>query len=377
MLYTGFKSYFYIDRSGRLGFEIYREKASRISIKSKSTKNRVEQEMFGVFGDDNMFRISGSSTELRRLILTCKDFVEKYEYKYKIPKGATTLIFSKPGITGPIEIKEGEVKIVDCSIYWVVGNKPYVKHIPFAWLFSNSSYLNKIDPFIHSESDFYSSLFGRLYEIITRGYEEPVDENTKLKVLQVYMKLIERIEEEFKKELATTRADEAIFQQLLKRYKFFLYPEAILIVNQPILYGKVAKKPDFYIQVGEEEHIYVEIEPPFYKPFEGSEQSSRLKGALKQIAEWKKILIQQAPLGGSIHYMIIIGRLADLNKEEIEALQDFNKAQEDLMVVTWDWILRNVDKIKHESISKLSQEKLDASKRKWFRDLLSSSPEKY
>jgi hypothetical protein len=200
MLYTGFKSNFYIDQSGRLGFEIYRERASRISIKSKNTKNRVEQEIFGVIGDDNMFRISGSSTELRRLVLTCKDFVEKYGYKYRIPKEA--FIFSKPGITGPIEIKEGEVKIIDCSIYWIVGNKPYVKHIPFAWLFSNSSYLNKIDPFIHSESDFYSSLFGRLYEIITRGYEELVDENTKLKVLQVYIKLIERIEEEFKKRVS-------------------------------------------------------------------------------------------------------------------------------------------------------------------------------
>jgi hypothetical protein len=352
MLYTGFKSHFYIDQSGRLGFRIYREKASRISIKSKNTKNRVEQEIFGVVGNDNMFRISGSGTELRRLILTCKDFVEKY--RYKIPKGATTLIFSKSSIIGPIEIEEGEMKIIDCSIYWAVENKPYVKHIPFAWLFSNSNYLNKVDPFIHSESDFYSSLFGRLYEIITQGYKEPMNENTKLKVLQVYMKLIERIEEEFKKELATTHADEVVFQQLLKRYKFFMCPEAVLIVSQPVLHGKVIKKPDFYIQVGEKEHIYVEIEPPFYKPFEGSTYSSRLKEALKQIAEWKKILIQQAPPGESIHYMIIIGRLDDLNKEEMEALQAFNKAQEDLAVVTWDRILKNVDKIKHEMINKLS-----------------------
>jgi hypothetical protein len=157
-----------------------------------------------------------------------------------------------------------------------------------------------------------------------------------------------------KKELATTQADEAVFQQLLKSYKFFLYPEAILIVSQPILYGKVTKKPDFYIRVSKKEHIYVEIEPPFYKPFEGSKQSSRLKEALRQIAEWKKILIQQAPLGESIHYVIIIGRLADLSEEEIEALQAFNRTQEDLVVVTWDWILKNIDKIRHETINKLS-----------------------
>jgi len=353
MLYSGFKGYLHIGPSGRLGFQIYRERASRFSIKTRKTRNRVEQEIFGVLGQENMFRINGRNTELRGGILTCKDFVEKYSHE--LPKGATILTFSKPGVTGPVEIgKEAEVKIMNCSIYWIVGNKRCVKHIPFAWLFGNASYLNEIDPFLHSESDFYSSLFGRLYEIITRGYEEPVDRKTKLKVREIYVKLIERVENELKKQLAATQADEYVFQQLLIKYKFFLHPGAMLIESQPQLRGKVLRKPDFHVEVSENEHIYVEIEPPFFKPFEDSNLSRRLRGALKQVSEWKEILIQQVAGKENISYLIIIGLLDDLNKEEKDTLQAFNKAQEDVAVVTWDWVLENIDKIKREMMSKLA-----------------------
>ena len=353
MLYSGFKSYLHIDPSGRLGFEIYRDIASRFSIKTRKTRNRVEQEIFGVLGHENMFRISGSNTEIRGGILTCKDFVEKYGHQ--LPKGVTTLTFSKPGITGPFEVgKEAEVKIINCSIYWMVGNRRYVKPIHFAWLFGNASYLNEIDPFLHAESDFYSSLFGRLYEIITRGYEERVDKNTRSKVLQIYIKLIERVANDFKKQLAITQADEYVFQQLLIKYKFFLHPGAMLIEGQPMLRGRVLRKPDFHVQVSENEHIYVEIEPPFCKPFEETKLSARLKGALKQVSEWKEILIQQVAGRENIRYQIIMGLLDDLNKEEKETLQAFNKAQEDLTLVTWDWVLENIDKIKREMMSKLS-----------------------
>ncbi|WP_157727194.1 hypothetical protein [Thermococcus profundus] len=38
MLYQGFKSVVYIDDSGKVGFEILRKRASRVSIKIKKTK---------------------------------------------------------------------------------------------------------------------------------------------------------------------------------------------------------------------------------------------------------------------------------------------------------------------------------------------------
>jgi len=47
MLYTGFKSSLHIDPSGRLGFEILRERASRSCIKVRETKKRVEFEILG------------------------------------------------------------------------------------------------------------------------------------------------------------------------------------------------------------------------------------------------------------------------------------------------------------------------------------------
>ena len=116
--------------------------------------------------------------------------------------------------------------------------------------------------------------------------------------------------------------------------------------------GKVSKRPDFHMLINEKEHIYIEIEPPFYKPFEGSKPSSRLKAALKQIAEWKEILTQQAIGKENFRYVIILGRLDDMNEEEKENLQSFNKTQRDLTIITWDWILENINKIKHEIINK-------------------------
>jgi hypothetical protein len=353
MLYNGFKSYIYFDRSGRLGFEVYREKASRFSIKPRKTKRRVEQEIFGVLGSKNMFRLNGHDNSLRGLVLTCKDFVEKYGNE--LPKGAGSLSFSKCLHAGPIEIgREAEVKIVNCSIYWVIGKRRYVNHIPFAWLFGNASYLNKVDPVLHSDSDFYSSLFGRLYEIITRGYEEPVDKNTQLRVLKIYTNLIEEVENEVKNSITITRADEYDFQRLLIKHKFFLHPGAMIIENQPMLRGKVLRRPDFHVQVSENEHVYLEIEPPFCKPFNGSKPSRRLKEALKQVSDWKEILVQQVEEGDTIRYMIIIGFLDDLNNEEKRTLQTFNKTQEGLVVATWDWILENIEAIKRRMMSRLA-----------------------
>jgi hypothetical protein len=345
MLYNGFKSFIYIDSSGRLGFEIIREKASRFSVKTKRLEGRIEQEIFGILGHENLFNIMGGGAEFINLIFTCKDFVEKYEHE--LPKGAI-LNFSRTGIIGPIEIGENaEVKIINCSIYWMIGNRRYVKHIPFAWLFGNIGYINRINPFLHAESDFYSSLFGALYEIITSGYEKFFDKDLRIRVLDFYKNLLEKVEEEFRKELSQTQADEAVFQQLLTRYKFFLYPGALLIESQPHLYGKTLKRRlDFHIQISGKEHIYVEIEPPFYKPFEGLKPSRRLKEALNQVEEWKTILNQ--PAIKENRYMIIIGRLIDLNKDEKEMLYAFNKKHKDMVLVTWDIFLENIDKLKRE-----------------------------
>jgi len=354
MLYTGFKSYLHIDPYGKMGFEIRRERASRFSIKTRRTKNPIEQEIFGILGDENMFRIGGRQGQLRQMVLTCRKFGERYRSKF--PQNATVMNFVKPGITGPIKIEEAaDVKVIDVSIYWVVRNMPYVKYIPFSWLFGSADYIAEIDPLLHCESDFYSFLFGRLYEILTRGYTKPLDRTTQRKVLEFYVELIERVQNGFTEKLAVTEADEYVFQQLLTRYKFFLCPEALMIEAQPLIPGKVLRKPDYCIHATNQKHIYVEIEPPFYKPFRKSIPSPRLKAALKQVAQWKKNLARQSPTKETIQYMIIIGLLDDLTKEEKDALETFSNAKEDLLIVTWNWVVRNIEGLKRQVMVKLKE----------------------
>ena len=213
--------------------------------------------------------------------------------------------------------------------------------------------LTKIDPLFHSESDFYQSLFGRLYQIITHGFEKPVDKNTQTKVLEVYAKLVERVEGEFKEHLVLTKGDEFIFQQLLMKHKFFLYPAAQTMESQPTLFKTDIRRPDFHVQVKQNDHIYVEIEPPFYKPFEGAKVTQRLGEALKQVEEWKKILSATTEAVQTTSYVVIIGLLDDLNSDEKQAIEEFNKAQQDLAVVTWDLILQNINHIKRQMTEKL------------------------
>jgi hypothetical protein len=346
-LLVGFKGILYLDQTGRVGFQILRQKASRLSVKIKTTSLRVEQEIFGVLGKVTMFRIDGHHTEIRGGVLTCQDFTEKYGHE--LPKEQTILNFYTCNDTSPIEIgPEAECKVVDCRIFWIIRNRRCVRRILFAWLFGNNAVLAKIDPLVHSESDFYSFLFGRLYQIMTVGYERPVSREMQTKVAKVCADLIERVKLRFREHLVLTKGDEFVFQQLLTIYKFFLYPKAQIIESQPTLFKKVTRKPDFHVQVNQKEHIYVEIEPPFCKPFDGSRQTQRLSDALKQVEEWKEILSAQSNAGQTIRYLVIIGLRDDLESVERNAMEEFNSAQRDLTVVTWDWILQNINHVRQQ-----------------------------
>ena len=343
MLYNGFKGLLHFDATGKIGFEIYRE-ASRISIKPRATKKSVEEEVFGVFGDENMVFLTGHDSEIRGGIFTCRDFAE--QYGNQLPRNGSVLRFDKTGSIGPFQIgDEAEVKFTDIGIYWLLKKKRLVKHVPFAWVFGEKTDFTKIDPILHAESHFYSSLFGNLYEIASNGYKKPVDKNIQSKVLETFGLLIGKIYTEFKEKLKTTKNDEQFFQQLLVRYKFFLSPGASSIEAQPILNSTVLRKPDFCIKRHDGKIIYVEIEPPFYQPFEGLKPSRRLHGAMKQIADWKKILSRS---GNSVNlsYLIIIGLLDDMDTAEKGCLETLNRAQKDLTIVTWDWLLQNINEAK-------------------------------
>jgi hypothetical protein len=342
MLYNGFKGIIHFDPTGRKAFEIYRQ-ASRISIKLRKANERVEKEIFGVLGsEENMFKLQGHDSEISGLNLTCKAFKEHYEQQ--IPKNVSTFNFNKTGSIGPFEITEDtEVKITDVHIYWMIGRRRFVKFISFAWAFGSNIQFEKIDPVLHADSHFYSSLFGNLYQIITKGYKEKVDKTTRLKVFKTFEQLVGRIYTEVKNELAITKTDEQEFQRLIIRYKFFLSPGALSIKGQPILSGRELRKPVFRIETRSGKIIYIEIEPPFCKPFEGVKVSRRLKGALKQVSDWKDILSQKVSKKEGISYLIIIGLLDDLDEVEKRRLKEINQTQKDLSVVTWDWVLDRIN----------------------------------
>lgn len=352
MLFNGFKGIVYFDALGKRGFEIYRE-ASRISIKPRRTGKSVEEELFGVLGDENMLFLSGHDSEVRGGVFTCRGFAE--QYGNQLPRNASVLTFDKTGSIGPFQIgEEGEVMLTDISVYWLLRKKRFVKHIPFAWVFGEKIDLTKIDPIIHVESHFYSSLFGSIYQIATHGYTRVVDNNTQSKVLETFSVFIEKVFSEFKEKLNTTKNDEQLFQQLLNKYKFFLSPGALSIEGQPVLNGAVLRKPDFCIKKRDGKIIYVEIEPPFCKPFEGSKTTTRLGGALKQISDWKEILSRNGNRENYI-YLIIIGLFDDLDTAEKGFLEAFNQTQKDLTIVTWDWLLQNITEAR-EFIRKKLQE---------------------
>jgi hypothetical protein len=105
-----------------------------------------------------------------------------------------------------------------------------------------------------------------------------------------YLKLLARIENEVRVQLLVTQGDEYMFQKLTVRYKFFLLPRAKRIESQPVLSSEITRKPDFLIVDANDEYTYLEIEPPFYKPFIGLKRSSRLNMALAQVDGWKTII---------------------------------------------------------------------------------------
>ena len=154
-----------------------------------------------------------------------------------------------------------------------------------------------------------------------------------------------KIEDEFKEKLLDTETTEQVFQDILTKYKFFLYPNAKSIQPQPELVGSIKRKPDYLIVVNDEKDIYIEIEPPNFKPFLEKKKSKRLEDAIKQVDDWKKI-ISEIPTKKLLQYLIIIGYNIDLNKEEIQSIYDFNSKQKDLKLVTWDYITDNISLVK-------------------------------
>ena len=90
-----------------------------------------------------------------------------------------------------------------------------------------------------------------------------------------------------------------------------------------------------------------EIDPNNYSITMDFINGPRLKEALNQVSEWQDIL-ERKDIQKRISYLIIIGLTRDLTREEREALLKFNKSRKDLTVVTWDYIIENINKVENE-----------------------------
>jgi hypothetical protein len=326
MNWAKIQSEIYVDPYQNFAFEVFRESQTRLEPNIRKIRDHVEKQLFGFYNQNSnlWFWPSKFVINMKLIDISFEGLTERM--------GVMLLEFS-------------DIRFIDFKISGIIKeNKPFVKNIPFAWV-AEKSMIDSVNPIVYAEEDFFDILLGKLQKIVSTEFRFE-DRNTYIKVIKFYIRLIEKIENEVSESIIVTESEQ-VFQQLLNKYKYFLNPAAKSIKGQYIIKGQIitARKPDFRIDLGMEE-IYVEIEPPFYKPFENQRISSRLQGALNQISDWKQINSNMT--SKSIRYIIVIGLNLRLKKEEQDNLEQFNKAQSDLEVVTWDWILENIKHLKEE-----------------------------
>jgi hypothetical protein len=327
MNWAKIQSEIYVDPYQNFAFEVFRESQTRSEPNTRKIRDHIEKQLFGFYNQNSNLWFWPS-----KLVINMKLIDISFEGLNE-RMGVMLLEFS-------------DIRFIDFKISGIIKeNKPFVKNIPFAWV-AEKSMIDSINPIVYAEEDFFDILLGKLQKIVSTEFRIE-DRNTYIKVIKFYIRLIEKIENEVSESIIVTESDEQVFQRLLNKYKYFLNPAAKSIKGQYIIKGQIitAKKPDFRIDLGMEE-IYVEIEPPFYKPFENQRISASLQGALNQISDWKQINSNMT--SKSIRYIIVIGLNLRLKKEEQDNLEQFNKAQSDLEVVTWDWILENIKHVKEE-----------------------------
>jgi hypothetical protein len=327
MNWAKIQSEIYVDPYQNFAFEVFRESQTRSEPNTRKIRDHIEKQLFGFYNQNSNLWFWPS-----KLVINMKLIDISFEGLNE-RMGVMLLEFS-------------DIRFIDFKISGIIKeNKPFVKNIPFAWV-AEKSMIDSINPIVYAEEDFFDILLGKLQKIVSTEFRIE-DRNTYIKVIKFYIRLIEKIENEVSESIIVTESDEQVFQRLLNKYKYFLNPAAKSIKGQYIIKGQIitAKKPDFRIDLGMEE-IYVEIEPPFYKPFENQRISASLQGALNQISDWKQINSNMT--SKSIRYIIVIGLNLRLKKEEQDNLEQFNKAQSDLEVVTWDWILENIKHLKEE-----------------------------
>ena len=97
MLYRGYKSELYVDIDNKIAFEVKREKASRLSVKTLKIDYQVEKEVFGVLGRENMIEIKGTSNVTGQIVAKEVEIKGNAEIEQRIYTDFSYILTFGPG----------------------------------------------------------------------------------------------------------------------------------------------------------------------------------------------------------------------------------------------------------------------------------------
>lgn len=329
-----FRSFIYPDRLDNLAFEIERLTAAEKDIRIKDQVLSVEGQIFGFHDTQN------PQNNLLR-------------FKFYMNLKFEDVVFEGNSPMGVIDIEFSSVKLFDCWVRWNKESKePYIKEIPFAWIL-HWSLVKYIEPLVEAEKDYNYHLLKAFSNLVLARRQRINDAQMRVEIKTFFTGLLSAVESEFEEKITITEAQEPLFQQLLDKYAFLLYPSAQKVTSHPSIIAGNKRQPDYLIQAEEGNYIFTEIEPPGDQPFSNGKQTARLKGALTQVSDWKQIIPQMEEYKSArVTYMIVIGLSSRMNQSDKDMLNQFNSEQTTIIVKTWDELLSAITTMK-EKLNKL------------------------
>ncbi len=303
---------------------------------------RVEDIVFPKLSENGnvFFTVEGPNTILENVNLITQEFYEKHKELIEKLSRATNIVMDNPKTF--IEVREGDIKLIDVTLAYSFEDMEYIKKIDCLWIFATNS------------SDFFSpekaKELARIdYEKIISGIMGKVPIRSLIAVLHGYKELLDRYEIEGLKE-------EEI-QKFLETNYILLEPSAKLVYTR----GKLRKifgkfEPDFAVYTANSEYIIIELEKPSDKLFRKKRRrlikSPELEEAESQIrdylSELKTNITDYQRRGfpyisaDNVRGLILIGRSSKMGEEEIEEFKKIRARAKDYEIITFDELFERV-----------------------------------
>lgn len=350
-----FKIFMYICNDGvAIWFRrsIKRKKDSMKVLTKPSIRNVIPK----ISADKTIFPLDGQKgVALKRLAIVTQGFANSI---YKL-EGS---VFRIPNDFGITSVKSGaDMMLEDVMIgYLDRRGKPTQAMLKGLWLIANDvpSLFSVAQGNERAQRSFFRYLLGSA-PIRGQKMKRYSEANLKTEIVDVkkeYLSLISR-----------ENVEEPELQQFLEKHPFILSPtyldvcsgnlhvkpQARLSNGKRIVDFLLLFEPDFP-EVRRLARV-VEIKRPTHKLFtKNGKYSESLKEGLEQLdkvfeildlepQEAKKLGLRDSDV---ISGIVLIGRLADLEKDELSHLQQVNKASNKNKIATFDSLLKNIDTVK-------------------------------